>query len=132
MVNRDRFEIHNEYISKEQIVRLFEKTKLVVLPYTDASQSGVIPIAYAYKKPVIVTDVGSIPETVEDGKTGLIIKPKDVEALANAIVRLLKDDKLRKKMGENGYYKMKADLSWDKIAERTIEVYNNVIDHADN
>ena len=48
--------------------------------------------------------------------------------MVEAIVRLLKDDELRKKMGEYAYGKMKKELSWDKIADKTIEVYKEAID----
>jgi len=55
------------------------------------------------------------------------VPPRNVNALADAIIKLLKDDKLRKGMGENAYKKMKEELSWDKIAEKTIELYNEAI-----
>ncbi len=64
---------------------------MVALPYTEASQSGVVSTAYGFGKPVVVTDVGSIPEIVDDGVTGLIVPPRDPAALAEAIIRLLKD-----------------------------------------
>jgi glycosyltransferase involved in cell wall biosynthesis len=97
------------------------------LPYIEASQSGVIPTAYGFKKPVVVTSAGSIPEIVDDGITGFIVPPKDVNALAEAIIKLLKDRELRRKMGENAYKKLKKDLSWDNIAEKTIQVYKETI-----
>lgn len=125
--HKKNFEIINEYIPDEKVAELFQKSRIVVLPYIEASQSGIIPIAYAFKKPVVVTDVGSIPEVVDNGITGLIVPPKDPEALADAILQLLKDEKTRKKMGENGYDKMKEELTWDKIAEKTIKVYQNII-----
>ena len=100
---------------------------MVVLPYIEASQSGIIPIAYAFKKPVVVTNVGSIPEVVDDGITGFIVPPKDPDALASAITKLLRDDKLRKEMGESAYRKMEEELSWDKIADKTIEVYREMV-----
>jgi alpha-maltose-1-phosphate synthase len=121
------FEVHNRYIAEEEIPVFFNRAKIIILPYIEATQSGIVPIAYAFKKPVVVTDVGSIPEVVDDGKTGFIIPPKDSELLAEAIIKLLKNDKLRKEMGENAYNKMKEELSWDKIAEKTIEVYKDVI-----
>jgi glycosyltransferase involved in cell wall biosynthesis len=127
MLNKERFECHIRFIPNEEVPELFQRASIVVLPYIDASQSGIIPIAYAFKKPVVVTNVGSIPEVVDDGKTGFIVPPRDTKALANAIIKLLKDDELRKQMGENAYKKMKEDLSWDKIAEKTIEVYKEVI-----
>lgn len=78
-------------------------------------------IVFGFKKPVVVTDVGAIPEIVDDGVTGFIVPPRNSEAPAEAIIKLLKDEKLRKQMGENTYKKLKTDLSWDNIAEKTIE-----------
>lgn len=125
--NKACFDIHNRFIPDEEVAYFFQKSDVIVLPYTDGSQSGIIPIAYAFKKPVVVTDVGSIAEVVEDGVTGFIVPPKDTAALADAIIKILKDDDLRKRMSENVCRKMKNDLSWDKIADKTIEVYKNVI-----
>ena len=130
MVNKDNFIVRNYRIPYKEGAKLFQRCSLVALPYIDASQSGVIPTAYGFKKPVVVTDVGSIPEIVDDGITGFIVPSRDPEALANAIVKLLKDEKLRKQMGENAYKKLKTDLSWDKIAEKTIEVYTKAIEDA--
>jgi glycosyltransferase involved in cell wall biosynthesis len=69
---------------------------------------------------------------VDDSVTGFIVPPKDPEALASAITKLLRDDKLRKEMGENAYGKMKEELSWDKIAEKTIEIYREVLNEHEN
>jgi glycosyltransferase involved in cell wall biosynthesis len=127
MVNKDNFIIHNYRIPYNMGAELFQRCSLVVLPYIDASQSAVILTAYGFKKPVVVTSVGSIPEIVDDGITGYIVPPKDVNALAKAIIKLLKDEKLRRQMGENAYKKLKTDLSWDNIAEKTIQVYKEAI-----
>ncbi len=130
MINRDNFIVHNYRISYKEGAELLQRCSLVVLPYIDASQSGVIPTAYGFKKPVVVTDVGAIPEIVDDGITGFIVPPRNTEALADAIVKLLKNEDLRKQMGENAYKKLKTDLSWDNIAEKTIEVYKKAIEDA--
>jgi starch synthase len=119
----------NRFIPDEEVAELFQKTTLVVLPYTHGSQSGVIPIAYAFKKPVVVTDVGSIPEVVEDGKTGFVIPPKNVNALVEAIIKLLQNDELRNEMGEYAYKKMKKELSWVKNAEKTAKIYKEAIEN---
>lgn len=121
------YDIYNYFIPDEEVASFFQRASIVVLPYTDASQSGVVPIAYAFKKPVIVTNVGSIPEVVDNGKTGIIIPPKDVESLAEAIIHLLVNDDLRNQMGENAYHKMKNDLSWSSIAHKTVELYVSTI-----
>ena len=127
ITDTSKFEIHNKFIPDEMVSELFQRAELLVLPYLKATQSGPLHIACAFKKPVVATSVGAIPEVVYDGISGFIVPPKDPEALAEAIVKLLKDEKLRKKMGENAYRKMKEELSWDKIAEKTIEVYKAAI-----
>lgn len=127
VMNSPHFELNNNYIQDEDVGSFFQRASVVVLPYIEGTQTGIIPIAYAFKKPVVVTDVGSIPEVVENGKTGFIVPSKDSNALAEAIIKLLKDDKLRNEMGENAQRKMKEELSWDKIAEKTIEVYKSVL-----
>jgi len=127
MINKDNFIVHNYRIPYKEGAELLQRCSLVVLPYIDASQSGVIPTAYGFKKPVVVTDVGAIPEIVDDGVTGFIVPPRNSEALADAIIKLLKDEKLRKQMGENAYKKLKTDLAWDHIAEKTMEVYKMAI-----
>jgi len=123
----NKFEICNKFIPDEEVAELFQRAKVIALPYIEGTQSGVIPVAYAFKKPVVVTNVGSIPEVVDDGKTGFIVPPRDEKALADAIVKLLKDNELRGEMGENAYTKMKEELSWDKITEKTMEVYKETI-----
>ena len=130
--NRNHFEIHNRFIPDEEVAEFFQRASVVVLPYTGGSQSGIIPIAYAFKKPVVATAVGAIPEVVDDGVTGVLVPPRDEKALADVIIKLLKDEKLRNEMGENAYKKMKEELSWGKIAEKTIEIYKEVINEYKN
>jgi len=115
--------VMNRFIPDDQVAELFERAAVVVLPYVEGSQTGVVPIAYSFKKPVVVTNVGSINEVVEDGKTGFIVPPRDSAALADAVATLLKDRQLRVQMGENAYRKMNEDLSWDTVARATVHVY---------
>lgn len=126
IVHKDRFEIYNHYVPYDEGARLFQQCSVVVLPYTEASQSGVVSTAYGFKKPVVVTDTGSIPEVVDHGKTGLIVPPGDPQAIADAVIRLLKDGKLRQDMGENAYKKLSTDLSWDRVVDKSMEVYGQV------
>jgi glycosyltransferase involved in cell wall biosynthesis len=127
MVNKDRFTVCHRYIPYDEGAALFRRASVVVLPYVEASQSGVVSTAYGFKKPVVATDMGSIPEIVDDGKTGLIVPVRDHEALAKAIVRLLKDPALRSVMGENAHRKLNTDLSWGRVTEKTMGVYQEAI-----
>jgi len=128
IVNEGSFEIHSRFIPYDEVGEFFQRCALVVLPYTDASQSGVIPVAYTYGKPVITTNVGSLPDAVENGVTGFLIPPRNARALAEAVIKLLKNDELRIEMGKNAYKKAKEDLSWEKIAIQTIAVYKEAIE----
>jgi alpha-maltose-1-phosphate synthase len=127
MVNKDHFVVYDRYIPYKEGAELFQRASVVALPYIEASQSGVVSTAYGFRKPVVVTNVGSIPEIVDDGVTGLIVPPRNSKELAAAIVKLLKDDKLRRQMGENAYTKLNTDLSWDNVVEQTIAIYGSAI-----
>jgi len=127
MVHKEKFIIHNKIIPGDMVAELFQRASVVVLPYIEASQSGIVPLAYSFKKPVVVTDVGSIPEVVDNGETGYIVPPKDPKKLAEAIIELLKDKERRRKMGENAYKKTEQELSWDNIALKTVRVYEKAL-----
>jgi glycosyltransferase involved in cell wall biosynthesis len=120
-------EVHNRYIRDEEVSGLFRRAAVVALPYIEGTQTGIIPIAYALKKPVVVTAVGSIPEVVDEGKTGHIVRPHDPEALKEALIDLLTDPDRRMQMGEAGYQKMRTELSWEVVAERTRAVYRKTM-----
>jgi len=118
-----KFKIVNKFIPNEDVSKYFSDASVVVLPYTSASQSGIIPIAYAFGKPVIATKVGAIPEVINEGKTGILVPPKDEQSLANAIVELLSDKTLLRNMGENAAEYCERHFSWDPIAKKTVAIY---------
>ena len=122
-----RVTVVNEFISNEDVPKYFNEASVVVLPYLSATQSGIIPLAYTFGTPVVATRVGAIPEVVMDGVTGLLVEPGDEKALANAIIRLLRDDKMLGIMGENALKFAEENLSWDVIAKRTLPIYRGLI-----
>lgn len=118
-----RFEVHDRFVTREDREELFRRASVVVLPYVHASSSAVIPIAYAHGKPVVVTSVGGLPDDVEDGRTGLVVPPRDPAALAGALVRLLRDDRLRRELGEAGRRKLEVENAPELVGRRALEVY---------
>jgi alpha-maltose-1-phosphate synthase len=124
---KSHYIIHNYRIPYPQGTELFQKSSVVVLPYIEASQSGVVMTAYGFKKAIVATNTGSIPEIVEDKKTGILVPPGNSEKLAEAVISLLKHPDTRKQMGENGYFKLKTDLSFDLISKIMIEKYKNIL-----
>jgi glycosyltransferase involved in cell wall biosynthesis len=87
-----RIHVEIGHVPMARKVDLFAQAGLVVLPYTDfASQSGVLHDAYSQGRPVVVTDVGALGETVREDCTGLVVPPGDAAALAQTIEALLAD-----------------------------------------
>ena len=127
MRDPSRFTVLDEYVSPERRAELFSRAALVVLPYVEASQSGVVPVAYTFARPVVATAVGGLPEAVEDGRTGLVVAPGDPGALADAIVRLLRDPGLRRSLGAAGRRKLEREWSPERIAEQTREVHGRAL-----
>jgi glycosyltransferase involved in cell wall biosynthesis len=127
MVHPDRFIVYNDYISEEQVSTLFLQASVVALPYIDASQSGVIPLAYTSMKPVVATTVGGLPEIVDDGRTGYLVPPRDERALASAIVSLLRNRTLCRHMGLNGKRKLDAECAPAVVARQTLAVYHRAL-----
>lgn len=75
----------NQFIPNEEVIKYFEPSDLVVLPYRSATQSGILNLAYGFYKPVLVTNVGGLAEFVDDGKTGFVIKPDSQKDLVEGI-----------------------------------------------
>ena len=100
---------------------------MVVLPYDEATQSGVVPVAYNYAKPVVATTVGALAECVTDRRTGLLVPPRDPQALADAIIHLLKNPQEAAAMGRAGKQMLQRDWSPTVVAEQTVDVYQQAV-----
>jgi glycosyltransferase involved in cell wall biosynthesis len=85
--------------------------------------------AMAAGKPVVATMTGGIPEVVVDGETGFLVPPRDHAAMAEAIVALLKDEALRRRMGEAGRARACALFSAERMVQETLRVYQRVALH---
>ncbi|GAI59614.1 unnamed protein product, partial [marine sediment metagenome] len=68
------------------------------------------------------------PHVIDNNENGLLVPPKDPEALAKAIIKILKNPKLAKKMGENGYKKVKENFLWNKQIKKTKKIIEESLD----
>jgi glycosyltransferase involved in cell wall biosynthesis len=127
MVHPERFIVHNEYVSDEKRAELLRRASVVVLPYIEGSQSGIIPIVYRFGKPVVATTVGGLPDMVDHGRTGYLVPPRDASALAEAIIPLLQDKELRRQLGENGRRKINAECAPELVGHKTLMVYRQAM-----
>jgi len=123
--NPERFEIRNRRIAEEEIDELFQKAFCTVLPYTDATQSGVIPVAFAYKTLVIATAVGALPEAIVHNVTGILVAAKDTLAIYEKMKWSIENQKEVEYIIYDAYEQTLNNLSWKKIAATTFDVYEN-------
>ncbi len=127
---KDYIKLMDCYIPDFELANLISNSLFCVTPYLDATQSGVIMSAFAYNKPCIATNVGGLPEMVVNERYGLIIPPKDVESLANALIRLLRNPNILEKFSMN----IKNDYSynsksWNTISSEIFSIYSNILDN---
>jgi glycosyltransferase involved in cell wall biosynthesis len=83
---------HDDYIPSGDVPTYFCAADLVVQPYVSATQSGVAQIATHFERPMVVTDVGGLAETIPNEEAGFVVSPEDPPALATAIVRFFRED----------------------------------------
>ncbi len=127
LLDHPRIRLTNRFLSDREVAELMQQAAIVALPYLSASQSGVIPTAYAFAKPVTATRVGGIPDMVKDGETGLLVPPNDAEELRTALKRLMEDPELRSRLGKAGCEFAKTELSWDSIAQKHLAFYRTFL-----
>ena len=95
----ERFDLRIRRIPDDETARLFAEADLLVLPYVEASQSGVLAAAAAFGLPVVASDVGELGATVRESGMGLLVPPADPKALTRAVIALAQDPTLRAEMG---------------------------------
>ncbi len=120
-------EILNNFIPTEAVSGLFQRSAVTILPYTEASQSGVAALSYGTGTPVIASDLGGLREMVRHGQDGLLVTPGNSQALANAVIQFLSDRLLQQQMQTAALARCQSDLDWSKIAAQTLDVYQKAI-----
>jgi D-inositol-3-phosphate glycosyltransferase len=123
-----RVTVHHGFVDMPQAALAFAASDTVVLPYRVASQSGVLLLAYGFRRPVIVYPVGGLPEAVIDGETGWICTRCDVDALVDALNDTVAAGRAEcHRRGEAGHRLAEERYSWEAIAARTAGVYRSVL-----
>lgn len=112
-----------EYVPDEEVGMYYSAADVVALPYTEAYQSAVLYMAYSFARPVVASRVGGLAEVVEDGMTGLLVPPADVDQLAGALLALVQDRERARVMGQQGRVLAQTKFGWSDIAQEIAEVY---------
>ena len=114
--------LHTEFIADNDVKFYMCAADAVVQPYRNATQSGVTPLAYHFEKPMIVSNVGSLPSLVPDGKVGLVAEP-EAGAIAAVVMRYFE-------LGENYFIphlrNEKEKYSWHQLTEAIINLADDI------
>jgi glycosyltransferase involved in cell wall biosynthesis len=105
----------DRYVSNDEATMYFAATDLVVLPYREATGSAVVQLAFGLGVPVVATRAGGMGEVVEDGVTGFLVEPQDVEGLSAAIIRFFRED--RAVAFRAAVEHRRGRFSWDRLIE---------------
>lgn len=117
-----RVDVRNEHVPEREIPGLFADCTCAVLPYIEASQSGVGSRAKGFGRGLVVSDVGGLPELAAGG-AGLVVPPGDPSALADALASVLGDRETAEQLGAAARATLVDEASWDRVAERTLDAY---------
>jgi len=124
---RERVVVDLKWIPYDEMQRYFNAASVVVLPYRRISQSGVIQLAYAYSRPLVVTDVGGISEVVSEDGTGIVASSEEPEAIARAVEELLADPLRAAQMGRRGRRLAETKYAWTSIARQVAGCYESLV-----
>jgi glycogen synthase len=121
----------NQMLPHEDLVQLYSHAAVFCCPSV-YEPFGLINLeAMACETPVVASAVGGIPEVVVDGDTGLLVPPGEPGALAQAVRQIASDPALGARLARAGRRRVEARFTWDRIAERTLEIYADAIeDHS--
>jgi glycosyltransferase involved in cell wall biosynthesis len=110
-------------VSEEELPQFYRCADVFALPSIQEGQGIVLLEAQASGKPVVAFNVSGVAEAMSPGETGLLVKPADSGALADALLKLLSDAVLQEKMGAAGREFVRNELSWDITAKKMLAVY---------
>jgi glycosyltransferase involved in cell wall biosynthesis len=111
------------FVPDPEIPAYFRRADVVVLPYLEADQSGVLYTALAFAKAMVVSDVGGFPEV----GAGRVVRAGDPAALSSALSGLLASAAERRQLGEHAAELAAGPYSWDRVAEQTLALYRDLL-----
>jgi len=108
--------IFNKWLSDKEIINLFDKNDLCILPYIEASQSGIVPISFMTGTPIIATDVGGLSEQIDHNYNGLLVRINIVN-VADAIIKIYNNNMIYKKLSNGCYESFDQKYSFKNFSE---------------
>ena len=115
------------FVGDAELPAFFERADVVVLPYREIDQSGVLFTALAFGRPLVLSAVGGFPEVAEHGGA-LLVPPGDADALRDALAGLLGDADARSALGAAAARAAREHYGWDGIARAHLDLYARLTD----
>jgi len=115
------------WLPYEDIPLILSLASVLVYPSVNEGVTTVVLEAMSMAKPVVVTNAGCIPDVVQDGQTGFVVKTRNVPQLADAVLSILSDKKLAFLMGRHGRRLIQEKYSWNIIAKQHLKVYEEAL-----
>jgi len=122
MRSRPYFEVHDRFIPDEEVASFFQRASITLLPYLDATQSGVAMIAMPLGSVVVATGVGDLPYVIQDEVTGFLAEP-NVDSIVNRLKYVLSHQDETEVIREKAREWVVRECSWDHIATQILEIY---------
>jgi glycosyltransferase involved in cell wall biosynthesis len=116
----------DRFVTDPEIPAFMRRADLVVLPYRNIEQSGVLYTVLAFARPLVLSAVGGFPEVAERGAARLV-PPEDPAALAETLSELVADPAEREALGAAAAREASTTYSWDRIGERTLALYEQLL-----
>ena len=124
---KESVEFRTRHFPEEELPTLFSESRLVVMPYVELfGCSGVLREAARFGKPVVASDLKNIRCECSPSRDLILVPPRDPSALADAVVRLLEDPSMGKRLGENLRH-LAREGSWGRIARKTLNLYSDLV-----
>jgi glycogen(starch) synthase len=125
---RDRVPGALGFVAHDKLGPLYDRAAVVAVPSHREGFGVVCAEAMAHGRPVVAGAVGGLLDLVVHEETGLLVPPRDVEALRAALHRLLDDDELRARLGANARKRAEENLSWDHVTDLTLQAYEEALE----
>jgi glycosyltransferase involved in cell wall biosynthesis len=116
----------DRFVTDPEIPAYMRRADLVVLPYLNIEQSGVLYTALAFGRPLVLSDVGGFAEIAREHGAARLVPPGDAAALAEELSSLLGSERERRRLAEATRAAVEGPYSWDQIAARTEELYRKL------
>jgi glycosyltransferase involved in cell wall biosynthesis len=128
-VKAERILLRAEFVPDSETEVYFKAADVLVLPYRDIYQSGILFLGYSFGLPALVADVGSLKDEIVEGKTGFVFKPEDPIELASTVEKYFESELYRNLNGrrqEIRDYALKRH-GWEEVSQKTLCVYSGLL-----